>query len=86
MHPSTRSRVEDDIRALRWLARAASTIAPRTCEVLDPGGLVEDFADKMVSSCDMMNEAEALRRLRRNFVGEKGVVFPEPLLLSLIHI
>ena len=82
MHPSTRSRVEDDIRALRWLARAASTIAPRTCEVLDPGGLVEDFADKMLLSCDMMNEAEALRRLRRNFVGEKGVVFPEPLLSS----
>ena len=70
MHPSTRSRVEDDIRALRWLARTASRLAPRTCEVLDPGGLVEDFADKMLLSCDMMNEAEALRRLRRNFVGE----------------
>ena len=50
--------------------------------MLDPGGLVEDFADKMLLSCDMMNEAEALRRLRRNFVGEKGVVFPEPLLSS----
>ena len=82
VHPSTRSRVEDDIRALRWLARTASRLAPRTCEVLDPGGLVEDFAEKMVSSCDMMNEAEALRRLRRNFVGERGVAFPEPLLSS----
>ena len=79
---ATRNRIEDDIRALRWLARTASRLAPRTCEVLDPGGLVEDFADKMLLSCDMMNEAEALRRLRRNFVGEKGVVFPEPLLSS----
>ena len=68
---------QDDIK--RWLARAAS--GGPDVEVLD-GGLVEDFADKMVSSCDMMNEAEALRRLRRNFVGEKGVVFPEPLLSS----
>ena len=75
-------RVEDDIRALRWLARAASMIMPRTCEVLDPTGLVEDFADKMLLSCDMTHEAEALRRLRRNFVGEQGVVFPEPLLSS----
>ena len=32
---ATRNRIEDDIRALRWLARTASRLAPRTCEVLE---------------------------------------------------
>ena len=80
VHPSTRIRVADDVRALRWLAHFASRVAPRTCEVLDPQGLVEDFATKMQASCDMGFESAALTRLRRNFAKEKGIVFPEPFL------
>ena len=78
VHPATRRAVSEDLAVLAALARAADGLAPSIAKFLDPVGLVDDFSEKMGRSSSMEFEADALRKLRKNFSREAGVAIPEP--------
>ncbi|KAH8073465.1 kinase [Aureococcus anophagefferens] len=76
--PGARRAVSEDLAVLAFLARAADGLAPSIAKFLDPVGLVDDFSEKMGRSSSMEFEADALRKLRKNFSREAGVAIPEP--------
>ncbi|KAH8098065.1 kinase [Aureococcus anophagefferens] len=77
VHPATRRAVSEDLAVLAFLARAADGLAPSIAKFLDPVGLVDDFSEKMGRSSSMEFEADALRKLRKNF-SRGGRRDPEP--------
>ena len=67
--------IERDIDLLYWLARTVERSIPEA-RLYHPVRLVEEFDRSIMSELDYVEEADNCDVFRRNFEGNRGVVFP----------
>ncbi|MCA9535061.1 MAG: hypothetical protein KC593_15320 [Myxococcales bacterium] len=67
--------IERDVDLLYWLARAIERSIPEA-RLYHPVRLVEEFDRSIMSELDYVLEADNCDVFRRNFEGNRGVVFP----------
>jgi len=67
---------EIDIEVLGSLARLAERYSPKVY-LMNPTGLVDEFAQQIRKELDFRMEAQNMRRFRENFTGDETVYIPE---------
>jgi ubiquinone biosynthesis protein len=73
--PAIAQTIAGDLDVLRQLARLLERTLP-AAQVVDPGGLVEEFARTIRLEQDLVREARNLERLAAPFAGDATVRFP----------
>lgn len=75
LYPNIRGIIAVDMRVLRLAIRAYRWFVP----VAKIERVHEQLVDMLQRETDYLHEAECMRRMARNFAGEKGILFPEPI-------
>lgn len=75
--PGIAAQVEADLHILRYLLHRALIEYPEVAAI-DPKSLLSEFARTMSEELDFRQEAENMRRFRRNFADSDSVYVPSP--------
>lgn len=73
--PGIVPKVQADLHILHSIARRMHTLMPEL-ELVDPVGIVTEFAKALLRELDFTHEREHILRFRQNFEGFEGIVIP----------